>query len=130
VIHAGLHYPPGPLKALCCVEGRDLLYERCARLGIPYRRIGKLVVATEDAEVARLADIRDVAVANGAGSSTPALVASIAQSSTIASASISTSISGEINRTTCTMLVAGRTSPKNSPWARPIASQSRSMSTT
>ncbi len=67
VIHAGLYYPEGTLKALCCVEGRDALYERCARLGIPHRKVGKLVVATTESEIPTLERIRDRAVANGAG---------------------------------------------------------------
>src|SRR5262249_16007550 len=55
------------LKALCCIEGRDLLYERCARLGILHRRLGKLIVAAEPAELDALEQIRARAVANGAG---------------------------------------------------------------
>lgn len=67
VIHAGLYYPEGSLKAVCCVEGRDLLYDRCSRLGIPHRRLGKLVVATSEEEIPKLERIRDQALANGAG---------------------------------------------------------------
>lgn len=67
VLHAGIYYPAGSLKALCCVEGRDLLYERCARLGIPHRRLGKLIVAADPAEVEALDQIRARALANGAG---------------------------------------------------------------
>ena len=67
VLHAGIYYPAGSLKALCCVEGRDLLYERCARLGIPHRRVGKLIVAAEPGEVDALEQIRARAIANGAG---------------------------------------------------------------
>jgi L-2-hydroxyglutarate oxidase LhgO len=46
VVHAGLYYPAGSLKAVHCVRGKQLLYETCARLGIPHRRTGKIVVAT------------------------------------------------------------------------------------
>ena len=67
VVHAGIYYPAGSLKAVTCVEGRDLVYARCARGGIGHRRIGKLIVATEHAEVASLEDIAGRARANGAG---------------------------------------------------------------
>src|SRR5262245_23414471 len=50
VIHAGLYYPTGSLKALACVEGRELLYRRCAKYNIGHRKTGKLVVATEPEE--------------------------------------------------------------------------------
>ncbi|OAX39041.1 pyridine nucleotide disulfide oxidoreductase-like protein [Rhizopogon vinicolor AM-OR11-026] len=47
VIHAGLYYPPGSLKTQLCLRGRHLMYERCNKLNIPYRKTGKLVVAHE-----------------------------------------------------------------------------------
>jgi L-2-hydroxyglutarate oxidase LhgO len=47
VIHAGLYYPAGSLKARLCLRGRDLLYGYCAEFGITHRRCGKLVVATD-----------------------------------------------------------------------------------
>lgn len=66
VIHAGIYYPSGSLKADLCVEGRELLYERCARLRIPHRAIGKLIVATDEAGVGRLEELRLRGEANGA----------------------------------------------------------------
>jgi L-2-hydroxyglutarate oxidase LhgO len=66
VIHAGLYYPPGTLKAQLCVEGRDRLYAFCARHDVPYVRCGKLVVAHDDTEIAALEALRVRALANGA----------------------------------------------------------------
>ena len=54
VIHAGLYYHPGSLKARLCVRGRDLMYEFCDLRGVPHRRCGKYVVAAEAAEVPAL----------------------------------------------------------------------------
>ncbi len=65
VIHAGIYYPPGSLKARTCVRGKHLLYARCARLGIAAARVGKLIVAVDDAEAARLAELARRAEANG-----------------------------------------------------------------
>jgi L-2-hydroxyglutarate oxidase LhgO len=65
VIHAGLYYPPGSLKARLCVRGRELLYAMCASHGIGHRNCGKLVVATSDAEAAALRDLQARAAANG-----------------------------------------------------------------
>ena len=65
VIHAGIYYPKGSLKARACVEGRHLLYQYCAERGIPHMRCGKLIVATDPAQVAELEGIRQKAHANG-----------------------------------------------------------------
>ena len=54
VIHAGMYYPTGTLKAQLCIEGRNLLYQLCASCGIAYKKIGKLIVATEKEEVPSL----------------------------------------------------------------------------
>ncbi len=65
VIHAGLYYAPGSLKARLCVEGRRALYQYCAERGVPHRRCGKLVVATTPDEDAALEAIKARAEANG-----------------------------------------------------------------
>jgi L-2-hydroxyglutarate oxidase LhgO len=70
VIHAGLYYPVNSLKALACVEGRELLYRRCARHGIGHRKTGKLLVATSTDEEPKLESIFARAQQNGAGALT------------------------------------------------------------
>ncbi|MGQ2991687.1 MAG: NAD(P)/FAD-dependent oxidoreductase [Brevundimonas sp.] len=65
VIHGGLYYPTGSLKARFCVEGRRALYAFLDSHKIDYRRCGKLVVATEEAEVERIEAIFQQATANG-----------------------------------------------------------------
>jgi L-2-hydroxyglutarate oxidase LhgO len=65
VIHAGIYYRKDSLKAKLCLEGRDLLYAYCAQRNIPHRRLGKLIVAVEDHEEPRLAELARRAEANG-----------------------------------------------------------------
>jgi len=65
VIHAGIYYPAGSVKARVCVEGRKRLYAYCAERGIAHCRIGKLIVAVEEAEMALLTDRKAKAEANG-----------------------------------------------------------------
>lgn len=65
VVHAGIYYPAGSLKARHCVRGKELLYGYCAERGVPHSRLGKLIVAAEPAEVPVLRSIRGKAEANG-----------------------------------------------------------------
>ncbi|WWC72578.1 uncharacterized protein I206_106540 [Kwoniella pini CBS 10737] len=51
VIHSGIYYPLGSLKSKLCIRGRDLLYDRCKRLGINYKNTGKIVVATSPSQI-------------------------------------------------------------------------------
>jgi L-2-hydroxyglutarate oxidase LhgO len=65
VIHGGMYYPTGTLRARHCVAGRRLLYEFCASHGVPHRKCGKLMVATSDAELAKIATIAAQGRING-----------------------------------------------------------------
>ncbi|MBI2584394.1 MAG: NAD(P)/FAD-dependent oxidoreductase [Rhodospirillales bacterium] len=65
VIHAGIYYPEGSLKARHCVAGRQALYEYCESHGIPHKRVGKLIVATAEEEAPALDQVRAKAEANG-----------------------------------------------------------------
>lgn len=65
VIHAGIYYPRDSAKARLCVRGKHLLYDYCAARGVPHRRLGKIIVATEDAQTEKLAGIDAAARANG-----------------------------------------------------------------
>jgi L-2-hydroxyglutarate oxidase LhgO len=65
VIHAGIYYPAGSAKARLCVEGKERLYAYCAARGIPHKRLGKLIVAVEEAEIATFEGIERRARANG-----------------------------------------------------------------
>ncbi|MDX8466890.1 NAD(P)/FAD-dependent oxidoreductase [Mesorhizobium sp. VK23B] len=67
VIHAGIYYPQGSLKARLCLAGREMLYRYCAERSIPHRRCGKLIVATDEAQEPVLATIRASAAACGVG---------------------------------------------------------------
>lgn len=65
VIHAGIYYPEGSLKARLCVEGRELLYELCGKHGIPHNRLGKIITAATPAEAATLEGLLRRGSANG-----------------------------------------------------------------
>ncbi len=65
VIHAGIYYPAGSLKARLCVAGREMLYTYCAERGVEHKRCGKLIVASDDGQIPKLEDLRQKAKANG-----------------------------------------------------------------
>ena len=65
VIHAGIYYGSGTLKARLCVQGRQALYAYCADRGVPHRNCGKLIVATEAAEISKMEAILKQGLANG-----------------------------------------------------------------
>jgi len=65
VIHAGIYYPQGSLKAKLCVEGKNMLYDFCDSHGVPYKRLGKLIVATSSDQIKSLKAIEIKAKNNG-----------------------------------------------------------------
>ncbi len=65
VIHGGMYYPEGSLRARHCVTGRRMLYDFCASHGVPHKKCGKLIVATNDLEQAKIEGIYQQGVRNG-----------------------------------------------------------------
>ena len=65
VVHAGIYYPQGSLKAKLCVQGKQMLYAYCAERNVPVQQCGKLIVATSESQVPQLESIRAKAAANG-----------------------------------------------------------------
>ena len=65
VIHSGIYYTPGSLKAKLCTEGRRALWRYCDERGIPYKQVGKLIVATDESELPRLQNLWERGQANG-----------------------------------------------------------------
>lgn len=65
VIHSGLYYKPGSLKAKLCTEGRELMYRFCEEQGVVHERCGKIVVALDEGELPRLDELQRRGVANG-----------------------------------------------------------------
>ena len=65
VVHSGIYYTPGSLKAVLCRRGVTLLQEFCAEHGLEYREIGKVIVARDESELDRLADLENRAHHNG-----------------------------------------------------------------
>jgi L-2-hydroxyglutarate oxidase LhgO len=65
VVHGGLYYPTGSLKAKLCVRGKEMMYAYCAERGLPIQNCGKLIVATDDSQLMKLAQIEAQAASNG-----------------------------------------------------------------
>ncbi|HWI31505.1 MAG TPA: L-2-hydroxyglutarate oxidase [Microbacterium sp.] len=65
VVHAGLYYAPGSLKATLCAAGRMSIRDYCLEKGLPYREVGKLVVASDESELGALAEIERRSIENG-----------------------------------------------------------------
>jgi L-2-hydroxyglutarate oxidase LhgO len=66
VIHSGIYYPTGSLKTRLCIEGALLLYELCDQHSIPHKKLGKLIVATDESEMKNLATLFNIGLKNGA----------------------------------------------------------------
>lgn len=67
VIHAGIYYPAGSLKARLCIAGKKALYRYCRERGVAHAPCGKLIVASEAAQLAKLPELRRKAAENGVG---------------------------------------------------------------
>ncbi len=65
VIHAGIYYPEDSLKSILCIRGNALLYQWCDKANVPYKRIGKYIIANSEAELAELQAVYDNAVRKG-----------------------------------------------------------------
>src|SRR2546421_1039297 len=65
VIHAGMYYPTGSLRARHCVRGRRMLYEFCASHGVPHKKVGKLIVAVDEKQTAKIEGIAKQGEING-----------------------------------------------------------------
>ena len=65
VIHAGIYYEPGSLKAQLCKRGKALLYDYCAQTGVGFKKTGKLIVAQSEVEIGKLLALQNNAIASG-----------------------------------------------------------------
>lgn len=65
VIHAGIYYKPGTMRAKMCIEGLYKTYEYCAQNNIPHRKCGKLIVATEESQITSLINLYERGLENG-----------------------------------------------------------------
>jgi len=65
VIHSGIYYPPGSLKTKLCIEGSQRLYALCEQYALPHKKLGKLIVATQDSELPALEKLYGTGIANG-----------------------------------------------------------------